>query len=210
MSGSKGRGSPAADPGPKRRPTRESTLPTPRRVAASDTPHPRDHTGDGRRIGGDDRVAVNATVGTRNGAQTGVGVVRPVQVCADKPHYVKLWNANLSPATPPFNRSFDQQGLWQNPAHAKATPSSHRHSCGHSLLCGIAVRRRDQFGRAAELRQRTILGSDHQYVSDAAPGGRLWTRPVLEPVVQRVPSTGRALVFPRAPRTRSSSFAPPR
>ena len=88
----------------------------------------------------------------------------------------------------------DYAGCWQYSTHAKSlAPSNHRHSCGHSRYCLVALRLRNRFRRAAGLRLRTILGSDYQHLPDPASGGRLCARSVLEPVVQYVPAAGSAL-----------------
>lgn len=73
-------------------------------------------------------------------------------------------------------------------------PFGHRHSCGRSNCCRVTVRRWDGFGSAPKLRQRTILGSDHQHLPDAASGGELRARSVLERLVQCLPTPGATLV----------------
>ena len=61
-------------------------------------------------------------------------------------------------------------------ARGKASASyDHHRPRGRSHGGRVTVHRRNRLGGATELRQRPILGSDHQHVSDAASGGRLRT-----------------------------------
>lgn len=72
--------------------------------------------------------------------------------------------------------ALQQTGLARSTRAKSFPPSGHRHSRGHSRYCHGPVRRRDRFGGSAELRQRTILGSDYQHVPDATSRGRLCAR----------------------------------
>lgn len=80
--------------------------------------------------------------------------------------------------------------------HAKSScaPLRHHHSCGRSHCCRVVVRCRDRFGCAPKLCQRTILGSDHQHLSEPTSGGQLCARRVLERLVQCLPTPGSTLV----------------
>jgi hypothetical protein len=69
----------------------------------------------------------------------------------------------------------------------------HRGSCGRSHCRRVALHHRDQFGRPAQLRERAILGPDHQHLPDTAAGARLRAWTVLERVVECLSTAGSAL-----------------